>query len=78
LSIDEKQEFPFMISSFALSKCTLDALREPETLGYVDDSNLGELTQDYFVAMLRRLEERWTSEKLTIIDFNKTVDEIRA
>jgi hypothetical protein len=77
LSTDSKQEFPFMIASFALSKCTLDALREPETLSYVDDSNLAEPAQDYFVALLRRLEERWREEGLTIIDFHKTIDQIR-
>ena len=59
-----------MIASFALSKGTLDALREPDTLSYVDDSNLGDLAQDYFVAMLRRLEERWGNEGLTIKDFH--------
>jgi hypothetical protein len=67
-----------MIASFALSKGTLDALREPDTLGYVDDSNLGDLTQDYFVAMLRRLEERWRDEGLTIKDFHSTLDQITA
>ena len=63
-----------MIASFALSKGTLDALRESDTLGYVDDSNLGDLAQDYFVAMLRQLEERWRGEGLTIKDFHKTMD----
>ncbi len=63
-----------MIASFALSKATLDALREPDTLAYVDDSNLGDLTQDYFVALMRRLEERWRYEGLTIKDFHNTVD----
>ena len=63
-----------MIASFALSKATLDALREPDTLAYVDDSNLGDLTQDYFVALMRRLEEKWRYEGLTIKDFHITVD----
>ncbi len=66
-----------MIASFALSKCTLDALRDPQTLNYVDSTNVGDQAQDYFVAMLRRLEQRWRSEELTIIDFHKVVDQIK-
>jgi hypothetical protein len=60
LSCDEKQQFPFILAAFALSKTTLDAIRDG-TLEYAEKNNeVFSLTvQDYFVALLRRLEERW-------------------
>jgi hypothetical protein len=49
-----------MIATFALSKAVLDAIRD-ETLSYADESNeiFSICVQDYYVALLRRFEERW-------------------
>ena len=68
-----------MLAAFALTKVTLDAIRDG-TLKHAEDEDLvfSISVQDYFVALLRRLEERWRQEGLTIIKFHSTLDEIEA
>jgi hypothetical protein len=68
-----------MLAAFALSKMTLDAIRDG-TLKHAenDDFVFSIGVQDYFVALLRSLEERWLQDGLIIIKFHSTLDEIAA
>ena len=70
------REYPFMIGCFNLTKKCMEAARE----GGIEDINGGTFSidkaNDYYCAMLRRLDERWREEKLTLLQFNSTLDEI--
>lgn len=32
---------------------------------------------EYYIAVFKRLDERWRNEKLTILNFNTTLDDIK-
>ena len=62
-SSDPKHEFPFILAAFAVSKSTMDALRTGGA------KSVGQCW-DLYVALMRRLNERWREEKLTILKFH--------
>lgn len=64
-----------MLALFTLSKATMDAIREDSILN-LEDSNLFEKAQNYYILLVSKLEETWRTQGLTIVHFNETVDRI--
>jgi hypothetical protein len=64
-----------MLALFTLTKATMDALRG-DSMPEIEDSNLFDQAQNYYTALVSKLEETWRTQGLTIVNFNVTVDSI--
>lgn len=74
LSIDTRQNFPFMLASFQLTKSVMDVIRE-ENLNKLQSSHasLFEAANHYYIALFNKLYEKWHDEKLSIINFHTSL-----
>ena len=67
-SKDAKHGYPFMLASFTLTKTTMDMVREGVSV---------EEAHELYGAMMSRMGERWRNEGMTLVKFQKTIEEIK-
>mmetsp|Transcript_19763 Transcript_19763/g.18811 ORF Transcript_19763/g.18811 Transcript_19763/m.18811 type:complete len:120 (+) Transcript_19763:1407-1766(+) len=77
LSVDTRQNFPFMVASFNLTKSSMDCLREEKINEIVVQSkDLFEAFNHFYMALFTRLYEKWKEENLNITNFHSSLSQI--
>ncbi|CDW81127.1 elmo domain-containing protein 3-like [Stylonychia lemnae] len=80
LSTDKVQNYPFMLACFNITNLTLRLLNNDKITSQLinlhEEKNAFVALQEYYIALLKRFDERWRNEKLKINDFNVTLDQI--
>ena len=63
-----------MLASFTLTKSMMDVLREEELNSLIkNEKDLIEACNKYYVALFNSLYEKWSSEKLSIVNFHSSL-----